>query len=203
MKSEHFTYDDAVKKLAGSIILYKNHPHHVRSNDNAKTNLFLSPIGKDFINGKVKEIKVHFNDKELDISIPILGYCNYGYYTYYLSRALGRINKQGISRDTIHSIPAFFPDDLLYSESMLNTIKGIYPSFEECLEIIGQAHTHGAAAFHRYFALTCQSHISIDYRGRSIGSLDPKKKSINIFPGEQASFFDRLIKELNISYEVQ
>lgn len=204
MKSEHFNYDDAVKKLYGSIILYKGDPCYVSTGDNARSHLLLTPIGEEFFKkDKSKYIKVHYNSSDLDISIPTLGYLNYNGNAYYLSRSLGRINKQGISRDTIDCIPSRYDEDMFYSSSMIDLLKGIYPTFDEALQRIKEVNGPCSVAFHKHLAIHFQGNHTISYRARSIGSFNLKTRSISIFPGEQASFFEKLVKELEIGCEVK
>lgn len=106
--------------------------------------------------------KIDVDDIDL---VPVkLGCVNYKNRVYWTSRQPIRDWKQGLTTKNIKGIK----ENIYLFKPLYYTIKGIYPSFEECLPKVGED-ARRAKAFSRNFHI--ENSGNIFYKGRIAGSV--------------------------------
>ena len=161
----------AADKLHNSVVSYNGWPIRVRYIDNME-------VCFNFLGDGIER----FCDLEdLDLTPIKLGYVNLARKISYLSRIPARYYRQGLREHILNSkgVPYRQLDKYLN-----NTVRGVYPNFERCIEYTFNKDRIGAA-FCRKFGLI-QAHpnaehknaIKLQYRGLNVGEVDVKKDEI-------------------------
>ena len=164
-------------RLKGTIVNYDGEPCYIQkaADDypDGKIRLFISmlplflrPFDVDQFERDEQvvgsTIRKRIDSRKFDNFRPVkLGYCNFfrdgvAKHCSYLSRVPVRRSKQGLSPEALHA--AFYSRDgapadfsnLIKNRSFYETIKGIYPSFEEILPVLVP---NSSVAFSREFCL--------------------------------------------------
>ena len=124
--------------------------------------------GLFYHSGEVKTVKL----SSINIEPVPLGYVNYGAHCYFIMRKPARKWKQGLCFGNIAFVGAQGFREFPINE-MRNTIKNIYPTFNEATRLVKGEHK--SVAFSRDFAVTRNNEVL--YRGRQVGVWD---KLINL-----------------------
>ena len=101
---------------------------------------------KDIIDGEMR----HVPAVELDLTPVKLGYCNYNKKAYHACRIPARRYKQGLRLENMHCRTLQGLPARLQYEHLTNTIMGVFPSFEKCIESVKKLNS---MAWHRDWAM--------------------------------------------------
>ena len=152
---------DANQALTDSIISYKGRSIYVTSAIAGNGKIVINT--KDMLTGKGETIDV--KDPDLNFQSPKLGYVNFENGAVYVARKPRRQWKQGLYKTCLISMPQKQGRDLICS-SLVRTIEGVYPSFEECVNRV-QIPGISSVAFCREFAITSRGQLC--FKGREVG----------------------------------
>lgn len=139
------------------------------------------------------------SEKDFSVGPYTLGMANYGNKqigqgVYFLSRRPVRRNKFGLREDNceITHVAGQAIDTrmskafgrLLHTNAMADMLKGVYPSFEECIDKI-RGGSLLCSAFNRSFAVnrTGLRTMNLIYRTNIIGEVSITKGAIELYPG--------------------
>lgn len=140
----------ARSRLSDTIIRYKGDPILVVTVSSVKKKIHI--LGLTLPNHE--EINVPLAD--CDISPVPLGYVNHGNRAFYTMRMPMRNDwRQGLRFLSLIDVEGRQFNGAGY-EMLVNTIKGIYPSFNQCTEEVVEK---SSAAFHRDFAIKNDGNI--------------------------------------------
>lgn len=201
--------EDVQMRLGGSVVRYKGEPvqcESTGSGDGLSVNLYTFDSIK---RGEPPFTKVHSSDIELDIRSPRLGYGTYKKRAVYLSRRPERRQKQGLTTGCISvSAPSGLfstreVGDLFFSDTLVNIIKGKYPTYDEALWTLQKGSSWRGMAFSYDLCLRKDDMdiLKLDLRGDSIGWIPPKEKSLlvpeteKIHGSKRAALIEILKKE--------
>lgn len=174
MIMEELAYNDIVQQYHRTVVLYKGEP------------VYVSAVGED----KPTKVRVldllsqHAKTVEfnlVDFTAPTfrIGNVNTMGSVYYVARRPVRKMQVGINQNNTQ---IQYLEEGRYLEGQMegmrrigkfdcievaNAIKGIYPSFEECLDYVKQF--RGTMAWDRQFSISCDRRVF--YRTKSVGSL--------------------------------
>lgn len=162
MYGEDWEY--AESRLAETLVTHNGRPFFV-----CRIMPDLVAYGRDIIT----DAMVHVPAVELDLTPVKLGYCNYNKKAYYTCRIPARRYKQGLRMDNLYcrglqGLPA-----RLQYEHLTNTIMGVFPSFEKCLDSVKKLNS---MAWHRDWAMDREG--TIYHRGTDVVGMLQKDKVV-------------------------
>lgn len=167
----------ASDKLTGSIVSLRGYPVMV--------NFFEDGMVCYNFMGGPREF-CHLED--LDLTPIKLGYVNHPRGASYLSRIPARFYRQGIRANTLNVSGG---NHYNFDRYLNNTVRGIYPSFKNCLEgcfnkdFKSLAFGRRWALSQRYFNAEQRNSIRLEYRGKPVGFLDKKNEEPVLTDGLQ------------------
>ena len=190
------TAEQSSLRLRGTIVAYKNRPVIVLE-VNADNTLNIADVI-----GKRNVAKVALNDPDLNIQEFKLGYVNYQGRALYLTRVPARQQRQGLCRQNIvvkaGDFRNYFVDGMLSSAGFVDAFQGIYPTFEEAVNVLRTNLEVESVAFARRFALKRDvelGYFELFYRGDKIAWGDPNQFNI---PSEYL-YMSELMKQEGIN----
>lgn len=170
MNIKEASHQDLRQMFDKSIVTYDTHPifiHHV--NDDKSVD--VSSLGNN------KEARLHLSDEKFDFTPVSLGYVNVQGSCFYLTRVPRRQWKQGLHHDNVEIKyhEAGYPEDRrwmsaynrikeLSCKPLYNTIKNIYPTLEEAVNLLQEDRE---VAFDRQFAIN--KDFIIFYKAQAVG----------------------------------
>lgn len=169
-------YDDvdyARARLNGTMVSYKGEPafvDNVRDLDNVVISVW--PRNGDFISVSVDD---------LDLTPPQLGFMNLQESCHYVTRMPMRQWKQGFrpNQAETYGPPARLPHSSHHF--FINLYKGIYPSYEECMETVCCEEAK-SKAFSRHFGIVKKGKKTLlVFKKYFVAELDPKPSN-NVQP---------------------
>ena len=190
MRYETATLEDLKVILLDSIIRYKNSPVTIHAiNESAKG--FMLTIRSLY--DMQDSIKVSLNSRFLNFLPVKLGYCNTPFGAVLIQRKPARAYKQGLHGNNIFISGRdgernYLHADGIYNKYVADCIEGIYPSFEEAVDLVREYKV--SVAYARTVCITANGELI--YRGSRIGSVNSSDKSICLQWGKES--FLRVLK---------
>lgn len=168
------TVEEATMRLSHTVVMYDGEPVYVSNvarvgPDDPKEDVFrvfVSPL--PYTGDEANVQRKFISSKKFDLKTIPLGFMNRNNTVYLLSRNPARQYKQGLSGNSLLCVPlipgiggGFGFGRLIQDTAFVDTIKGIYPSFEEALAELDKG-KKTAVAFARQFAVSQEDPAKVD-----------------------------------------
>jgi hypothetical protein len=200
---QYHAEEDRNRRLNGTICMYDGNPVYIRCSDPhgritlKADEVFITEPTNVFDYSGYRVVK-YTDDKFCAKAFP-LGYANHREGICYVTRKPHQQQRAGIHEGVIDVKGDSSTHHFIYSQAMVDCIKGNYPTFEEARKTVSQGKP---VAFTRFLAFRplYKNIYTLEYRGRPAGIVK-KDDVLELFEGKES----RIIKALASEYikEVQ
>lgn len=162
--SKEYDVQYANDRLSGTIVSYEDEPYYV---NRVEANGMADVLKLNHYRGEQRE-KLPL--RELDLTPVKLGYMNLYQSSHYLKRSPIRQYKQGLRKNNMSRLAGVPPFELV-SVELYKTIKGTFPSIDECLDDIENDEAMGKAFSREFSFQKAPKSIHLYYKGNKVGDL--------------------------------
>jgi hypothetical protein len=190
--------NDLQDRVGNTICLYKGHPYHVNVVGD-RVDLYKMTEYPSCLN-RPPVYSVPHTDPDFDWRSPQLGYMNYKGRVWYLTRRAARQFRQGLTAQVIEGSPNRYERNWFYTKSMQDCITGVYPTYQEALEMIKNIPNTTQVAFDRRLALVSAGTgvLHLHHRQRMIGVMYEATNRFFIIPSPDYSFLVKYVKKKGV-----
>lgn len=203
-------HNDVNARLDRTICRYNNEPVYVRYIGGSQINLYeldkAYPVDADHeaIRARHRDGKligaIEHTDPKFDWRSPPLGYMNRGGVSYYCRRTAYRQYIQGLRQEMlITSSPnderKYLDGNYSRSKDFYNCIMGVYPGFQETMELLKNPNVLSCAFARRLSLVKNGTQLFLHHRERAIGVWYKNAGRFEIFPAKDYSFLVKFIKK--------
>lgn len=192
--------NDAVMRLDGSIIRYKNQPYlcRVRKQLSCISLYSLNTVGETLDKPWLAPTHsaIAYDNPDLDMTAIHIGYINTDQGAYWIERAPWRKQKQGSYSGNMYLSPiggrslSQIPNAIMYSQQMQDALNGTYPKFPEIWA--NGSYFKGAAISPDF----CIKDTKLYYKQIWVGTTDPM--SVSLRPSCQDSLLVMKLASLGV-----